>query len=288
MNTEFEHDLGKLLARHNLGVLVSTESVSGGDINETYRLKTTEGQFFLKKNSAVRFPNMFEAEKRGLELISASDFIVPKPVLVGHVGNQQILILEWIERGSPRPEFWSVFGRNLAKMHSISNGSFGLDHDNYIGSLLQSNSEKETWADFYREERLIPQMKLAEKNGLLTSAMKRGFEALFVELENIFPTEKPSLLHGDLWSGNMMVVADGLPSIYDPAVYFGHREMDLAMMTLFGGFGNAWVETYNEVYPLESGWQERVPIEQLYPLLVHVNLFGGGYGSDVEHILKRF
>lgn len=288
VNTEFEHDLGKLLVRQNLGVLVSLKSVSGGDINETYRLKTTEGQFFLKKNNAVQFPNMFEAEKRGLELVSASDFTVPKPLFVEQVGNQQILILEWVERGSPKGGFWDDLGQRLAKMHSISNGSFGLDHDNYIGSLPQKNEMCQNWAEFYRDQRLIPQMKLAEQQGRLSAGMKQGFESLFKELENIFPAEKPSLLHGDLWSGNMMVSSNGSPCIFDPAAYYGHREMDLAMMALFGGFDDAWVNAYNEIYPLENGWLERIPIGQLYPLMVHVNLFGGGYGSDVENILKRF
>lgn len=272
----------------NIGNLVSQKSVSGGSINDAFRVETKQDKFFLKVNSASRFPNMFEAEKRGLELLGQSSFVIPKPLNVGEVGETQFILMEWIEQGAPISSFWDSFGRSLAELHLLSSDQFGLDHDNYIGSLPQKNSEHTSWSDFYREERLFPQMKLAEKKGQLTSKMTTGFDALFRELVNLFPSEKPSLLHGDLWSGNMMIAQNGLASIFDPAVYYGHREMDLAMMALFGGFGESWVEAYNEVYPLESGWQERIPLGQLYPLMVHVNLFGGGYASSVERILSQF
>lgn len=288
MQALFLSELSAFLSDSGLGQIRSIIRLSGGSINDAYRVETMQACFFLKTNSASTFPQMFVAEKRGLELLSSSGFIVPKPLIVTQIMSQQILILEWIEKGVPKAGFWDEFGRNLADMHSISNERFGLDHQNYIGSLPQHNSEHETWVDFYREERLIPQMKMAEQSGRLTLRMKSGFEHLFQKLETIFPTENPSLLHGDLWSGNLMVAANGSPSIYDPAVYFGHREMDLAMMALFGGFGEKWLHAYNETYPLENGWRERVPVGQLYPLMVHVNLFGGGYGNDVESILQRF
>lgn len=271
-----------------MGSLLGSKSISGGSINDAFRIETAEGEFFLKLNSASRFPNMFEAEKCGLDLLSLSSFEVPKALGVGTHGNTQFILMDWVEQGTPNSEFWNEFGRCLAKLHLVSSVHFGLDHDNYIGSVPQKNTERKNWAEFYREERLIPQMKLANRQGKLTSKMKSGFDGLFKELENIFPIEKPSLVHGDLWSGNMMVTAAGSPSIFDPAVYYGHREMDLAMMALFGGFGNKWVDAYNEVYPLESGWRARIDIGQLYPLMVHVNLFGGGYGSDVERIVKKF
>jgi fructosamine-3-kinase len=271
-----------------IGDLVSKRSVSGGSINDAFQIETTRGIFFLKLNSASRFPNMFEAEKRGLELLTKSSFTVPKPLDVGVNADTQFIVMEWVAKGTPKSEFWDELGRHLAQLHSISNPNFGLDHNNYIGSLPQRNSENRNWADFYREKRLLPQMKLAESQGKLTKRIKSGFEGLFRELEHIYPIEKPSLLHGDLWSGNLMVAQNGSPCIFDPAVYYGHREMDLAMMALFGGFGEGWVESYNEVYPLESGWRERIHIGQLYPLMVHVNLFGGGYGQSVESILQKF
>lgn len=288
MNTSAQSELDLFLESENMGDAQSVRAVSGGSINDAYRLETSEGTFFLKMNHSSRYPNMFDAEKRGLELLCLSAFKIPRPIATATVGDYQFMLMEWIEKGVPKRDFWTEFGRGLAALHSISGQAFGLDHDNYIGSLPQNNSECQNWSDFYREERLIPQMNLAKSQGRLTTGMKIGFDGLFEKLETIFPVEKPSLIHGDLWSGNLMVADSGSPSIFDPAVYFGHREMDLAMMALFGGFGNDWVDVYNEVYPLENGWRERIPIGQLYPLMVHVNLFGGGYGRDVESILKRF
>lgn len=282
------NQLEDIIEELDIGTLLSTRTISGGSINDAFQIETTEGKFFLKLNSASRFPNMFEAEKRGLELLGQTSFIVPKPLAVGTHVDTQFIITEWVEQGAPEDGFWNEFGRSLAELHLLSSENFGLNHDNYIGSLNQKNSEHENWAEFYRDERLILQMNLAEESCQLSSGMKSGFENLFQKLDAIFPTEKPSLLHGDLWSGNMMATADGSPCIFDPAVYFGHREMDLAMMALFGGFGDAWVDAYNEVYPLESGWRERIPIGQLYPLMVHVNLFGGGYVTDVMHALNQF
>lgn len=282
------NQLKTIIEELEIGQVISQKSVSGGSINDAFQIETTEGTFFIKLNSANRYPNMFKTEKRGLELLGQSSFLVPKPLHVGTHGDTQFILMEWVEKGAPKEGFWDEFGQNLARLHEISDPSFGLNHDNYIGSLKQSNFKHPKWNDFYREERLIPQMKLAEKTGRLSKAMSRGFDGLFKELENIYPTENPSLLHGDLWSGNMMITKNGSPSIFDPAVYFGHREMDLAMMALFGGFGDAWVDAYNEVYQLESDCRERIPVGQLYPLMVHVNLFGGGYGRDVEQILKRY
>jgi fructosamine-3-kinase len=282
------NQLNRIVNHLELGELLSHHTVSGGSINDAYQIKTERGKFFLKLNSSTRFPQMFEAESRGLKLLRKSNFNVPEPLQVGVVDNAQFILMKWIDQGSPNQDFWSVFGRSLAELHSISSKGFGLDHDNYIGSLPQQNEIAETWAEFYQNKRLIPQIEMARANGRLTSKMAVGFDSLFEQLPDLFPKEKPSLLHGDLWSGNMMTALDGSPSIFDPAVYYGHREMDMAMMALFGGFGNSWVEAYNEVYPLESGWQERIPLGQLYPLMVHVNLFGGGYAGSVERILSQF
>ena len=287
MKQQFPLDFLELLRAEGFGTAIGAVQVSGGSINEAFRLDTDTGAFFLKRNSATRFPNMFEAEATGLKLLSRSTFKVPQPLLITESQEIQYILMDWVEEGPPTTTLWLQFGTSLANMHSLTT-RFGLDHDNYIGSLPQSNRGHESWWAFYREERLLPQLKLAESNGRLTASMAHGFDALFKHLDQLFPEEPPALLHGDLWSGNFMVSSDGQPCIFDPAVYYGHREMDLAMMALFGGFGNGWVQAYNEVYPLESGWHERIPIGQLYPLMVHVNLFGGGYVSDVENILQKF
>ena len=272
----------------NLGNLKKASHVSGGSINEAFKVETLTETFFLKLNEASRFPKMFETERNGLLLLSESDFTVPKPIAIGEHGDHQFIIMQWIEKGNGKSDFWQQFGRSLAQLHKTDSDNFGLEHDNYIGSLQQSNTPHKTWSDFYREQRLRPQVQLASKNGSLSHTMRHGFNALFNRLDEIYPTEKPALVHGDLWGGNLMPALNGTPCIYDPAVYFGHREMDLAMMALFGGFGVDWVDAYNEVYPLENGWRDRLVIGQLYPLMVHVNLFGTSYTRSVETILQKF
>lgn len=284
----FSDQFYHLMADAGFGEPISAMQVSGGSINDAYQLLTSEGKFFLKSNDALRFPNMFKAESHGLDLLQASDFVVPKPLLVSELDGRQVLLMEWIDKGALDSGYWQQFGQKLAGLHRISQPTFGLDQNNYIGSLVQRNDRTTSWPAFFRDNRLLPQMEMAERNGRITTKMLRGFDNLFKEIENLFPMEVPSLIHGDLWSGNMMVATDGIPAVFDPAVYFGHREMDLAMMALFGGFGDAWVNAYNEVYPLAPGWRDRIPIGQLYPLMVHVNLFGGGYANDVESILAPF
>lgn len=288
MKSSEHQNITLFFSTQNVGRPIHYEAVSGGSINNAYRIQSTAGTFFLKTNDATRFSGMFEAEVRGLKLLRESAFTVPKPIAADNIGNTQFLLMEWVEQGAPSADFWDGFGQKLAQLHSITADSFGLNHDNYIGSLPQRNTETLSWPEFYRNNRLLPQIELAAKNNRLTPRMKQGFNALFHELESLFPTEKPSLVHGDLWSGNLMVAEDGSPCIFDPAVYYGHREMDLAMMALFGGFGTAWETAYSRVCPLEKGWRGRIEIGQLYPLMVHVNLFGGGYAYDVERILARF
>jgi fructosamine-3-kinase len=182
---------------------------------------------------------------------------------------------------------WSAFGAALAKMHQVSAPQFGLGRSNYIGSLVQENTAKGSWAEFYSKLRLYPLMKKIIDRRLLTFDDGKRLDALVRELPSIYPEEKPSLLHGDLWSGNA-AFSGNLPCIYDPAVYYGHREMDIAMTYLFGGFPNEMIVSYNSLYPLGRGWRERLEISQLYPLLVHSLLFGGTYTTQVKEILKRF
>ena len=269
--------------------ILNSSSISGGSINDAYRLETTEGQFFLKVNSAVRYPGMFDKEAMGLRLLSEhSSFTIPKPIVVQQLGAKQIMVMDWVEQGSPTEDFSEQFGRYLSEMHLCSNPRFGLDHSNYIGSLNQSNEAEQSWEAFYWNQRIAPQIRLATDSGLVTQSMRLGFENFRKELSSIFPTELPALLHGDLWSGNYGVDSDGSPVIFDPAVYYGHREMDLAMMKLFGGFNDSIFETYHAYQPLEPGWEERIPIGQLYPLMVHVNLFGSSYCGQVEQVLSRF
>lgn len=184
-------------------------------------------------------------------------------------------------------EDWLVFAECLAKVHKTTNDDFGLNHDNYIGSIPQVNSKKETWADFFVECRLNPMLKRSVDLGLLNKNDIRSFERFYNEIGSLFPKEAPALLHGDLWSGNRFFSING-PVLIDPAVYFGHRDMDIAMSKLFGGFPNEFYEQYNEFHPLAKGWMERVQFCNLYPLLVHTVLFGSSYVGSVRRIIDRF
>jgi protein-ribulosamine 3-kinase len=263
--------------------------VSGGSINNAYHLKTAHACFFLKTNQSSFSKSMFDAEASGLRLLKASSqFTVPEVILVGEENKTAFILMEWIETGPKASSCMEKAGEYLAKMHQSSAPFFGLNHPNFIGSLPQSNNEHESWNSFFIEERLKPLAKLASAKNLLQPAILNAFERLYPLLPGIFPDEPPALLHGDLWSGNFMSTTNGNPSIFDPAVYYGNREMDLAMTKLFGGFTQEFYHSYERFYPLEKGWEERTDICNLYPLLVHVNLFGGSYIRQVEHIMERF
>ena len=269
--------------------ILNQRSVSGGSINNAYRLETNAGLFFVKVNSASRYPQMFEKEARGLQLLSQADEI-PVPEVVGHSesGNNAFLVLKYIDSERESPDFWEDFGQRLARLHQHHDTHFGLDHDNYIGSLYQSNRKHKTWTEFFIQERLEPLAKMAYNDHLLESKDIKSLEHFEKSIAQIFPAEPPALIHGDLWSGNFMINEEGKAVIIDPAVYYGHREMDLGMSQLFGGFHSRFYEAYHQAYPLEPGWQQRMDFCNLYPLLVHVNLFGSGYTGSFRSILRSF
>ena len=269
--------------------MYSSIPLSGGDINSAYKLNTSEGVFCVKINSRYTFPGMFEKEALGLKLLSEhSEFTVPNAITTGTFQDKTFLLLTFIESASRNSNFWGAFGEQLAAMHRQSHESFGLDYGNYIGSLHQENTPMKTWSEFYAQQRLLPQAKLAFDRGTVDNPFVKSMEALCAKLQEIFPTEPPALLHGDLWSGNYMVDDKGAPALIDPAVYYGHREMDLAMMQLFGGFDRSVFDIYDATYPLETGWNHRVDLCQLYPILVHVNLFGGSYIAQAKRIMQRY
>ncbi len=266
-------------------------TIGGGCINDAQLADTDKGRFFMKYNSASSYPGMFETEAKGLELLESSGCLkVPSVVGYGEADNQSILVLEYIAAAAQKPGFWQEFGEGLARMHQQQpdDGQFGLDHDNYIGSLPQRNRKHDNWTDFFISERLDAQLKMARDQGRAGKELAAMFEKFYRHLPDFFPEEPPALLHGDLWSGNYMTGEEGEPVIIDPAVYYGHRYMDLGMSKLFGGFSGAFYDAYDEQYPLEKGWQEGIEVANLYPLMVHVNLFGGGYLNSVKGILRRF
>jgi fructosamine-3-kinase len=264
------------------------ERVHGGDINEAYCLITSSGKYFLKINDSNKYPGMFDKEARGLDLLRNNcSIIIPRVIKAGICDDQQYLLLEWLDKGNPNKNIWEKFGHELALMHKQPQEYFGLNEDNYIGSLKQINNRHNEWAEFYIHCRIIPLVKILFDRGSYSKNDLIITENFCKLLKNIFPAEHPSLLHGDLWSGNYLIHSSGYAVIYDPAVYFGHREMDIGMTKLFGGFDKRFYEAYNETYPLEKDWEKRLELMQLYPLLVHAVLFGGHYNGSALSIMKK-
>lgn len=268
--------------------ILDTIPLSGGSINDAYRLDTSVGAFFLKVNNADRFPSMFEAEVDGLRRLAEAGARTPTVIGHGEADDTTWLLMEFVANAQPTRSFWRSFGKELAELHRKTNTHFGLERNNYIGTLEQVNTPGREWHTFFMEHRLEPLVKKARDQRRVQAGMAFRFERLYGKLEGLFPKEPPALLHGDLWNGNFICTAQHAPVLIDPAVYYGHREMDIAMTNLFGGFDAELLTAYNAEWPLESGWEERSDLCNLYPLLVHVVLFGGEYVQQVETVLKRF
>jgi len=273
--------------------VVKSTSVAGGDINEAYRIELSDGRRAFVKANLTAPKGMFPAEATGLKwLRDAAQIRVPEVYAVCRndaTGQAAFLVLEWIEPGPAIHGFDEMLGRNLAALHQISAPSFGLEANNFIGSLPQDNQPESDWCEFFWKRRLEPQMKRAVLAQKLDAADERACQKLRAKLPELFDTQElPARLHGDLWGGNLLTDLSGMPCLIDPAVYGGHREMDLGMMRLFGGIPSRVFDAYAECYPLAPGFENRIPVTQLYPLLVHVNLFGGGYAESVRRVLSRY
>ncbi len=276
--------LQKIALKHSLK-LEQIVPLQGGDINDVFLLKCISVDFVIKLNNAHRFPNMFEVEAKGLKLLASSNsFRIPKVKGVGIDNEISYLLLEYIPSGKSTHSFWKDFAFLLSKLHKTTNKEFGLSYHNYIGSLKQLNDVERTASEFYINQRLEPQFKLANDKGFVFSSLDRFYK----NISEVIPDESPSLIHGDLWNGNYLISDNNEAILIDPAVAFAPREMDLAMMQLFGGFPQEVYSIYNEQLPLIKNWNERIQLWQLYYLLVHLNLFGSGYLSQVSAIINRY
>lgn len=266
--------------------VVGLRKLSGGDINAAYWVALGDRRHAFVKTLDAPPPDFYRREAEGLRwLAEANALRVPDVLAYG----PRFLALEWIEAGPRAGDFDTALGQGLAAMHRCGAATFGGQPDNYIGTLAQRNDARPNWPAFYLECRLAPQVAMAYDRGLRRPALRDGLAAIDRRLDELFgPAEPPARLHGDLWSGNVHTTHHGLPCLIDPAAYSGHREVDLAMMKLFGGFGDATFAAYHEAYPLAEGADDRVPLYQLYPLLTHLNLFGGSYLAPVERILERW
>lgn len=260
--------------------------VSGGCINQGYAISGNGLIYFVKINQANQ-EAMFAAEALGLKQIHATKSIrVPEPICWGIADKSSYLVLEWLEFGGGNSQSWEKMGRNLARLHQVSlSDRFGWHCNNTIGSTPQINTISNNWADFFAHQRIGYQLRLAKERGGNFPDEDQVIPAISEILSHHQP--HPSLVHGDLWSGNAAITVDGEPVILDPATYWGDREVDLAMTELFGGFPAAFYRGYNDVFPLDAGYQQRKTLYNLYHILNHFNLFGGGYASQANRMLQE-
>jgi len=266
-------------------------SISGGCINDAKIITTKSGNSFFVKTNSNSEKDMFLKEANGLrELAKANVIRVPNVIYA----DVDFIIMESITPQTKAKLFWENFGRNFARLHKFTSKYFGFYEDNYIGSTPQLNipSDIETvsWVDFYFNKRLLYQYKLAEKNGFAGEELRKNFSQLENKINIVLKDcdAKPSLLHGDLWSGNFITDETGSACLIDPAVYYGHREADLAMTKLFGGFDSKFYSAYNEEYPLVAGYEYRENIYKLYHVFNHLNLFGSGYYHQAVSLIKYY
>jgi len=257
------------------------QPVGGGCIHQAFRL----GEFFVKRNTPSSLP-LFKAEERGLRTLQDTSTIrTPTPLCSGLTSSHAFLALEYLPLDGDRPRSHQELGRRLAALHRCSAHLFGADHDNFIGATPQPNQPSSSWIDFFREHRLGHMLRLAEAAGFSFPAAPR----LLDHLHEFFPDAHPlpSLLHGDLWAGNAAALPDGSPVVFDPAVYYGDRETDLAMTSLFGGFSDSFYDAYHEAWPLPPAHSQRRDLYNLYHILNHAVLFGGGYARQANHIIQN-
>lgn len=291
-NTTLEEAIAELFGNDKR--ITGKQQVYGGDINRSYKLTLSDGTaVFLKSNTPKNLP-FFEAEAKGLEALRQTNTIgVPNVLGIGADKSMSFLLLEYLEAAPKIDGYWKVFGRELAALHRADcsqlteNGSFGFFSDNYIGATPQKNTAAMSWTDFFRECRLLPQIKMAER--YFDAKTRQLFVKLLDNLDSyLTEPEFPSLLHGDLWSGNAAPGPDGKAWIFDPAAYVGHYEAELAMTELFGRYPDEFYRAYSEITPIEADYRERRDLYNLYHLLNHLNLFGSSYLSSVRGILNRY
>lgn len=285
-------DVREAVEAHAGGAVRSVAPVGGGCIANACRVETTNGPFFLKWSRGA-VAQTFVPEAAGLRALRSarSPLFVPQPLLVRGAGEQGagLLLLEWIETGAKGAGFWEAFGQGLARLHRHAADRYGFEQDNFIGRLPQENGWAETWPAFFRARRLAPQVARARRGGAWDAGWDAPLDRLYARLDDLLPRQpEASVLHGDLWGGNFMVTAEGRAALVDPAVYYGHREADLAMTELFGGFDRRFYAAYREAWPLAPDYALRRDVYNLYHLINHLNHFGSGYAGSVASALRCF
>ncbi len=278
-----------LLASGDESSIVQLKPVSGGSINKAFYIRTGRREYFAKLNSNAA-EGFFKAEKDGLHHLHQNGIRVPKPLLIlPREHTEMVFLMEWIPSIPRSGRADRALGSLVADMHRTKANRAGLSQSNFIGELHQPNEQSTDWVTFYRDQRLGEMQRVANEQGILSKWRNRRLTELGQNLHSFLNHEPDfSLLHGDLWGGNWLESEGGHPYLIDPAVYYGDREVDLAFTYLFGGYSKEFYEQYNADYPLEKEWEDRIPIYQLYYLLVHLILFGESYGGAVDRILKKY
>ena len=286
----FRHEIElKLQDRNEHKVRIKAiTAVQGGDTHAAWEVETERETYFMK--TAQDIPaDLFAKEYNGLSwLRQQMALLVAEPLSYGNQDNLHYLLTTFIPKGPAASDFWKIFAKGLAGLHRCTWDHFGWEEDNYIGPLPQSNATFDNWCDFFVSQRLQPLIVSCIEKKLLEKKYGELALHLYKRMPDIFPEEPPALLHGDLWGGNYLSGPGGQPYLFDPAIYYGSREMDLAMTRLFGGFDRQFYWHYEEYFPLAADWQKRISLCQLYPLLVHSLLFGGGYVQQVRRILEEY
>jgi len=291
-----------LVARHAEELLgasvVATAPVAGGDIATATKLRLSSGKTALMKTLPHAPPDFFHREAAGLRWLGEVEGGAHVPDVLGV--DHECLVIAWVESGKNSTDAAAAFGRALAATHQAGAPCFGADHDGYIGRLPMPNRTADSWAEFYAVRRVLPYLKLARDRGAVTEDQGATIEAIIPRLADLVPEEPPARLHGDLWNGNVLWGIEptgptgpgsgpGRVSVVDPAAYGGHREVDLAMLTMFGlPHLPRVLDAYDEAFPLADGWQDRAALHQLFPMLVHACLFGGGYGAKAADSAARY
>ena len=281
----------QILRRH-IGAFTQIDAFQffyGGNFNLAVRVEVNKNEYFIKWTPAEH-KGLFATEAENLALIARTRSIdVPQVIGVGQLEEKEYLVLSCVQSTEKKSDYWIDFGTKLAHLHqNTATEGHGLAYDNYIGAAKQINTWTQNGVDFFVTHRLKAQVDHAVYARKIDAKLEEKFQTLFARIHNILPDEKPALLHGDLWSGNAMVNELGEVTLVDPSCYYGLREAELAFTTMFGGFDQTFYEAYHRTYPIEKDFHQRIPIYNLYPLLVHVNLFGEGYLPAVEKILDTY
>jgi len=278
-------DVQVWINKNQLGNITSVDPVSGGCIHQALRVQTASGEYFILKQDPGKYADVFQREAEGLEALKVSGGpVIPDVYLVG----EEYLLLSDLHPAPRCKDFWQIYGQQLAVVHLQQNPRFGFETDNYIGSNPQENTWMENGHDFFQELRIRKQITWAKDQSLLDTKDIHKLENFMVQLPELIPEQPASLIHGDLWSGNLISDNGGKPALIDPAVYYGWAEADLAMTELFGRYPEEFFKAYAEINPLEKGYRSRFPLYNIYHLLNHLNLFGKGYLSQIRSILDRY